>query len=404
MFFVFGMGFHYNDVFRMGAIFPSDIILALTILYMLFTSKNLTIKRKIVCAFVIALFEIGIGMVARNELGNILRDFKIFIYFFAIYWVLDIYCEKEKNVGKIFKYYLFVVSMSVVLNVMNFFENGLTNIDKGEILRTFAIGLGWGAVVPMLLIVNTYRDEFVKRYGAFAYYSIELASLMCVAISCTRTAWISLLIAFVLKKILVDRTKINANSLIRVLCVVTVAVVVVQCLYKSNNPVFNVLYSRFTGIIDAIQEDDSTWAYRIDDVSSSFYKFMSPRIIIGYGYGDTRIPYGYRKFEIDAEVGCENSFFYYVWKYGIIFTAILFALVLKKIGELWKRTRASKVWAVYLFVYMVIGSMSGNLSNTYSIAIYALYFILAENIDTGLRTLKIDDNEMIKASKGIKYL
>lgn len=395
MIFVYGMGFFYNNVYRIGSIFPSDIILLLSILYTLFVTKKYTMKRKIAYALIIALFETVIGIVAGNELGNILRDLKVFIYFFVIYWILNVYCEKESNIKKLFRYYLVVVVISVVLNVVSFFENGLVNIDKGEILRTFAIGLGWGAVVPTFLIVNTYREEFVEQYGLFVYNFIEIVSIMCVAISCTRTAWISLIVVFALKKLLVDKIRIDVNSLIRATCLIVVVIAAFQYLYQSNNPIFNVLYERFSGITDAIQDDNSTFAYRIDDVSSSFYKFESPRIIVGYGYGDTRIPYSYRKFETDAEVGCENSYFYYVWKYGIVLTVILFVLVLEELRKLWRGTRASKVWAIYLFVYMLIGSMSGNLSNTYSIAIYALYFILAQNADIGLQTFGIVDNEIL---------
>ena len=393
MLFVYGMGFYYNNVYRIGSIFPSDIILVLSILYTLFVTKKYTVKRKIVYALIIALFETMIGVLAGNELGNILRDLKVFIYFFVIYWILNVYCEKESNIKKLFRYYLVVVFISVILNVVSFFANGLENIDKGEILRTFAIGLGWGAVVPTFLIVNTYREEFAKQYGLLVYNCVEIFSVMCVAISFTRTAWISLIVAFALKKFLVDKIRINVNSLIRAVCLVVVVIAAFQYLYRSSNPVFNVLYDRFSGITDAIQDDNSTFAYRLDDVSSSFYKFESPRIIIGYGYGDTRIPYGYRKLETDAEVGCENSYFYYVWKYGVVFTVILFVLVLEELRKLWRGTRASKVWAIYLLVYMLIGSMSGNLSNTYSIAIYALYFTLAKNTDIGLRTFRIDDND-----------
>ena len=395
MIFVYGMGFYYNNVYRIGSIFPSDIILMLSILYTLFVAQKYTVKRKIVYALLIALFETVIGMVAGNELGNVLRDLKIFIYFFVIYWIFNVYCEKESNIKKLFRYYLVVVILSVVLNVVSFFSNGLANIDKGEILRTFAIGLGWGAVVPTFLIVNTYRAEFVKQYGLFVYNCIEIVSVICVAISCTRTAWISLMVTFVLKKLLVDKIRIDVNSLIRVVCLAVVVIMAFQYLYRSNNLVFNVLYDRFYGITDAIQDDNSTFAYRLDDVSSGFYKFESPRIIIGYGYGDARIPYSYRKLETDAEVGSENSYFYYVWKYGIVFALILFVLVLEELRKLWRGTRASKVWAIYLLVYMLIGSMSGNLSNTYSIAIYALYFILAQNADIGLRTFEIDDNDIV---------
>ncbi len=374
---VYGMGFQYNNIYRIGSIFPSDIVLLLISVYYLIKYRNVGTKKIYFYAFLVAMTEFIIGIICGNAFGNILRDVKIFLYFFAIYLILKGYCEVERKVDKLYKYYICVVFLSVVLNVINFFSNGLANIDQGEILRTFAIGLGWGAVVPISLIANTYKNEIFKKYGKIRYYIIEVIAVVCVALSCTRTAWISFIIAFLLKKIFVDKITITVSGLARTAATVLAVALVIGWLYQDKNPVFMALYNRFTGITEAISDDDSTFAYRLNDVSSSFYKFESPRIIWGYGFGDTRKPYGYRIAKTDAEVGCENSYFYYVWKYGILFSIVLVVVLVRKLKKLWHQSKASRVWAVYLIVYMVIGAMSGNLNNTYSIAIFALYFILA---------------------------
>lgn len=170
-------------------------------------------------------------------------------------------------------------------------------------------------------------------------------------------------------------------------------ILIIGKFYQDKNPVFMVLYNRLTGITEEILDDESTFAYRLNDVSSSFYKFESPQIICGYGFGDTRKPYGYRADETNAEVGCENSYFYYAWKYGMLFSIALAIELIKKMRKLWNQSKATKVWTVYLVVYMTIGAMSGNLNNTYSIATYALYFILATYADDEIKKLGLYSNK-----------
>ena len=390
---VYGMGFQYNNIYRMGSIFPSDLVLLLVSGYYAIKYRNVGIKKTYVYAFLVAMVEFCIGIISGSAIGNILRDVKIFLYFFVIYLILKGFCEVERKIDKLYKYYIVVVVLSVALNIINFFSNGLANIDQGEILRTFAIGLGWGAVVPIALIANTFKSEIVQKYGGVVYYTIEIVSIVCVALSYTRTAWISFIVAFFLKKVFVDKISINVSSLIKASAVVILIVLLIGKLYQDRNPVFMVLYNRFTGITEAISDDDSTFAYRLKDVSSSFYKFESPRIICGYGFGDTRKPYGYRISEMDAEVGCENSYFYYVWKYGILFSVALVVALIKRMNRLWNQSKAAKVWTVYLIVYMAIGAMSGNLSNTYSIAIYALDFVLADYANDELRLIGLCNSE-----------
>lgn len=390
---VYGMGFHYNNVYRMGSIFPSDIILLLVSGYYAIKYRNIGIKKRYFYAFLVAMVEFCIGIIKGNIFGNILRDAKIFLYFFVIYLILKGYCEVERKIDRLYKYYIGTVVLSVVLNVINFFSNGLVNIDQGEILRTFAIGLGWGAVVPISLIVNTYKNEILQKYGNILYYSIEIVSVVCVALSATRTAWISFLVVFLIKRIFVDKISINRSNLIKASAIFFVMILIIGKFYQDKNPVFMVLYNRLTGITEEILDDESTFAYRLNDVSSSFYKFESPQIICGYGFGDTRKPYGYRADETNAEVGCENSYFYYAWKYGMLFSIALAIELIKKMRKLWNQSKATKVWTVYLVVYMTIGAMSGNLNNTYSIATYALYFILATYADDEIKKLGLYSNK-----------
>ena len=288
---VYGMGFQYNNIYRMGSIFPSDLVLLLVSGYYVIKYRNVGIKKTYVYAFLVAMVEFCIGIMSGSAIGNILRDVKIFLYFFAIYLILKGFCDVEQKIEKLYKYYAVVVVLSVALNIINFFSNGLANIDQGEILRTFAIGLGWGAVVPISLIANTFKSEIGQKYGVVVYYTIEIVSIVCVALSCTRTAWISFIVAFSLKRVFVDKISINVSSLIKASAVVILVVLLIGKLYQDKNPVFMVLYNRFAGITEAISDDDSTFAYRLNDVSSSFYKFGSARIICGDGCGGTRKPY-----------------------------------------------------------------------------------------------------------------
>ena len=302
-------------------------------------------------------------------------------------------CKDKRGVETLFKTYLVVIVVSIGLNLYLFFTKGIQNIESGELLRTFAVGLGWGAVIPIFLVVGSYKTVFIKEYSSIRYWFLQMGALICIVLSNTRTLWITFIITYILKMIFVDNVikKVSVKRLCSVVCSTLIITSLLITLNKLENPIYAIISERFLEIGVEIKDDDSTLAYRINDISSSFYKLQSPRIILGYGYGDTREPYGYRAFEASEENGCENSFFYYLWKYGIVITFILFSIVLKKLINLYSGNKGQKIFAIYLLVSMLIGSMSGHLNNSYSLCNYALYFCLANNISEGLKLFKLEN-------------
>lgn len=389
---IYGMGFYYNEMYRIGSsIFPSDLALIGMIFYLWIRNQVLRIPKNMMYAFFIVLFELAVGLAAGNYIGNILRDVKIAIYFLGVYFILNTFCQNRDDVEKLFKSYFIIVGLSIVANFYDFITHGLTNIDQGEILRTFSIGMGWGCVIPIFLLVNTYSEMIKKQYGIIVYYGLNVLSLVCIALSSTRTLWISVAVAFFIKKVLIDHLRFTLNGMVSAFFSVGILVAVCMFLYKSNNLIFMSIYNKFTEISSAFADEDSTLLYRLQDITSAFYKFDSPRIVWGYGYGDTRLPYGYRIWETSEEVNCENSYFYYVWKYGIIIAIILFTTVINKLKRLWMSgSKGVRVWVVYMTVFMIVGSMSGNLNSNYSIALYALHFTIANHMDVGLKLFHLE--------------
>lgn len=388
------MGFYYNNLYRRGNLFASDIALVLIISWFFLVYKRFIASKVAIIGLGAAFIQLLIGTLFQNNFAFILRDLKVFLYFFVPYYFYKVICSSSENIKTFLNTYVVIVFVSIVLNMNMFLTSGLKNIDSGIIQRTFGIGLGWGGIIPILLIVHTYKKIFIKLYGRLIYWMIMVCSLLCVALSFTRTIWILFILTFIIKVILVDslNKKELPQKILTFILIIFISFIGFNQLNQSKNPVFIAIADRFSGISDQIDDPKSTLSYRIEDVRSSLYKATSPRIIIGYGFGDTRLPFGHRVGETEEDNSCENSFFYYLWKYGLLLTILLFYHIGKKLYSLYKGNIGQKTLSIYLFLSMVVGSMSGNLNSTYSLSSYALLFAVATYINNwGIdRSIKIE--------------
>lgn len=385
MIFTYGMGYYYNEVYRIGNLFLSDIsmLLFLLISFLLMIYKK-KINKKLIFFCLFPIVMILISMLIGNKITYILRDFKVYLYFFVPYFYIKTLRNNDKLQNKIIKVYLLLVVSTLILNWYDFFINGLENISDGTILRTFAIGMGFSCIFPISFLLSTYKKDFIRRYGVIIYYIIQFICFASVAVSYTRTVWISFIIIHSIRFILIgirSKKKFNINRLLRnslyILLISSCLILVYQCIDIKDNMIISTIVHKFNNIDNELKNDDSTLLYRIKDVSSAFYKFKSPKIIFGYGYGDTREPYGWRVGIVEEEISTENSFFYYTWKYGIVLSSILYAIILKKIYTLYKKGKGYRTLSIFFFVEMIIGAMSGNLNQYYSLSIFS--FLLASS-------------------------
>ncbi|AJI21363.1 oligosaccharide repeat unit polymerase [Priestia megaterium] len=378
----YGFGFYYNNLFRIGNLFPSDLILVMLLIALFakkFAKGDDRIKKKVVIIYFILISMLLMGLFSSASIGNIFRDFKIFIYFFVPYsylkYIKNNYSFQKSNL------ILFAVLIitSLFLNWVNFLKTGSVNLENyGIIQRTFGIGLTFSSAVVLSSFIAVYKDRFVKKAGTITYYILQVFFLFSIIVSFTRTLWITYLLVHSLRIIFISWRKIKL-TLLKDLLIIFLLVLAFTCILNNLKQSENLYYKAITHRIDEIQimtpDDNDTLSYRLNDVSSAFYKLYSPRIIFGYGFGDTRATYGYNAMELgNEEFNTESSFFYYIWKYGIIFAFYLFIKVIRKLYVLFNgTTKASKMMSIFLIVHMLIGSMSGNLNNVYSIAIFAFY-------------------------------
>lgn len=375
---VCGQGFFYNNIFRYGPIFPSDLYLMIfVIMYMLNNKFVLKVNVKtFTILFSIVLFQFFLGIVSNNDIGEILTDFKYVLYFFVPYFYgKNIYYDYEQS-KDCFLTYVFCVVISLALNWRMFFTNGLQYINNGQsgILRTFGIGMGFGCGVLGVCLLLNYKENFVKRYGKLLYYISHFILTLSVIVSYTRTVWIAytLTVLFNCIFILSRKTflKRKMPNMVIGLVILTLFVYLFynSVLKKSFPDVVNAIVERLFTISETAIDTENTFWSRIDSIKSGIDVFFSPRIIWGYGYGalyKNKFGMYYNRLE--------NSYIYYLWKYGLIVGIYLFYRVYRKIKEEWcSGSMAQKTMVIYFVIFVGISAWSGNMNSTYSLAAYSI--------------------------------
>ena len=112
--------------------------------------------------------------------------------------------------------------------------------------------------------------------------------------------------------------------------------------------------------------NSNTFQYRMQEVNDFVQgKFKSVRVFVGYGFGDM--------LEGKVSTIAENSFVYYIWKYGAFLSCYLFYLILKKFYTIMRRrTLISMAVVISTSVYFFSGGMSGHLNKYYMLPLMAV--------------------------------
>lgn len=378
---VCGWGFYYNNLFRFGIIFPSDLYMV-AFIFAFFIHNKFKIKtdRKTFTFIVsIVLFQLFLSFIYNYQFRYIFVDFKYVLYFFVPYFYSkEIWRDKQK-MKDCFYVYIFCVVMSLALNWIQFFSTGLININSGgdEIVRTFGVGLGFscGYLCSGLLII--YKDRFINKYSIVSYYIIQTILILSCFASYTRTSWISYFIILILVIVLVQKRKLNSNEVFKYLrnfVIIALLGWIIYSYFKLNFPeIINSLTKRLDSLSEATTDKDNTLFSRFNSILSGIEVFYSPQIICGYGFGSL-----YKNAFGNYYNGLENSYIYYMWKYGIVAATYLFYRVYNRIKRMWKsESNANRVYVVCFVVSSMIGSMSGNMNSTYTLG--AISIILGIN-------------------------
>lgn len=403
--FVASLGNYYNEMYQLGnGLVMADFALVLLVgSYIISHYSQLLIQRKTAYTCLIAVYMLILGLISMNEMGQILRDIKVFMYFFVTFF----YCEKNKNDYEFLNYVkntlLICICFTIFVCGNNFFNNGIQGVlTTGKIDRTFGMGLseyGLAIFVVILFALRTVYKSVIKKI--ILWVLICICVVLCI-MSYTRSIWIqlaiSILLYFVIWFFMINH-KLTPNTLIRGLLLFASCIGIICFLLaylKTNySALYNVLESRFFSIgdvgtgVQGVNAD--TVSFRLNDIKKYSDKYFNPRIIIGWGFGDKLA---------DANSGIvENSFLYYSWKYGLV----LFVLLIRKMFKRFKKMIYSKSViniAVFssLISYLVSGGISGHLNKYYYLPLVAILL----SIDFGKYFAKEFNSNRCNCSKASK--
>jgi hypothetical protein len=269
------------------------------------------------------------------------------------------------------------VFISIVLTLfqcwVDFFINGLSNIRRGSINRDFTIGLTFYCASFVILIVWANRDAIVKKIGIIPYVLIQIIGVASVIVSYTRTNWILCITSFITLVIVMNAKKRNSKPSKKTFIAFSlfVGVVIIGFGYTvSFYPDFvNTILTRFLSIGNQqIGNNVNTFQHRVDYTMNTLVKFKSPKILIGWGLGDTQAGH-----VGDLVWNCENSILYYCWKYGVVAAAFLFVSVVNKTFKMIRSNNPTRIASgVFLIWFFIIGSWSGNMNYYYFLSFIAI--------------------------------
>lgn len=377
-----GMGNYYNEVYQIGGtIVPADIYLAIFVFSYLLIYRVRCISKKTIYIFMLGIFMFLIGLLGGNQLGQILRDVKVFIYFFSAY----LYIKKRKDDLNFLRVTICTLMIIVIFTAMfcavDFITYGITGISDGLIRRTFGIGIAQYGLAATIVICIPFKEQIQKRIGNFGYYLIQFVLVFLCVVSYTRSVWVQLVASVMLYiaicVIASTKTIMKRKLAKSVLSLVFVAImlIVVYNYFKSNyTALFNTIISRVESISamgtgEVVGNNYDTLGYRLDDVKSYGYKYINIRILWGWGFGDV-LESGYSAI-------VENSFLYYSWKYGVIGTIVLgYKVIANIISKIRTRSSVSIAVAVSLSMYYISGGMSGHLNKYYILPLIAYLIVV----------------------------
>ncbi len=381
--FVASLGNYYNELYQFAnGIVMADFALVLFVAsYIIAHRDEMLIQRKTGYIYMIAIYMLFLGLLNGSEFGQILRDIKVFLYFFSAF----LYCEKYKDdlrfVDYIKKTLLLCICFTIIVCGNAFFNYGIKGvISTGKIDRIFGMGLSEYGLAIFVTIFFAIRGTSVSYVQKIILWFLIFLCTGLAIVSYTRSIWIQLVMSILLYIIvctIVLKHEISFNSLIRsfamiVLCT-SMILFIINYLKTDHVALYEVLENRILSIKDAgtgnqgVNSD--TLLFRINDIKRYSDKFSSPRIIFGWGFGDKLL---------GANSGIvENSFLYYSWKYGVVLFCILIVKILRRFTKMIKsRNRVNIAIFSSLFAYLISGSMSGHLNKYYYLPLVAILFTI----------------------------
>ena len=178
----------------------------------------------------IAMYMLLLGLIGRNEFGQILRDLKVFIYFFIPY----IYCKKERNNLSFQRKVIITSIMCVIFTItvcsMDFFMCGIFGIEQsGKIDRTFGLGLSQYGLVIAFIVIYSCIPAIKSKFKKIVAILVLVICLFLCLVSYTRSVWIQFILSittYLIMNFINNKNKISINSLLKALILTGILVAI----------------------------------------------------------------------------------------------------------------------------------------------------------------------------------
>ena len=390
-----GLGNYYNELYQIANIIVlSDIGLALFLCSLLITSC-INLQRKHGYLIICFISMLIIGLLGNHMIGDILRDIKVFLYFFAAY----LYCYSRKDdylyVSRLSKTMLTMVVFTIIVCTTDFLEHGLSGLSSKQILRTFGLGLSQYGLAVSFVILMSIGSRLREKIGKITYYALLVMCLTLSITSYTRSVWLLLILSIALYYLLniisgVYKDRFSANQIIRIIIYGTAICMAFLMIYRYLEQNYPDIVSLFIGRMQSISSLGSgeivngnadTLTGRLDGLKDYIPKYTNPLIIVGWGFGD--------RGKNSVSTITENSFLYYSWKYGIIWSVVLLYRLYDKFKTIFRRkNKINNAVLSSLIAYIIMGGMSGHLNKYYMLPYIAIFllidfdrFFVADNVE-----------------------
>lgn len=355
-------GASLNLAYRMGSFMISDFSLLLLLLSIIIrkdVSWRLLLKKNFVIECLAVWFIIW-GLAQGFAFGNILQDFKLFLYIFVPYIYLSSvqanneFSSRLINILRLYAIVVFLLEAiqleSVSLNVM---------IATGFGNRDVAIIVQFVPVVSALMMLQ--KDSAISK----VFFQI-ICFLACL-LSFTRTIWITYTVSiFIVCFLGENNIQKNVKNIMAIVSFIIVAFLMVS--YARPDLIEKYTNAVFSRLTDATNSNNTLEHRWIQSEALLRSKVLRPMTLIGAGYGEIT--------ELKSSVFMENSILYYLWKYGVTITICMLITILH---NLWMAFKSSvpqlRAASLSLLIVFVVGNFSGNLNMYYFVP--ALSFVFA---------------------------
>ena len=355
-------GASLNLAYRMGSFMISDFSLLLLLLSIIIrkdVSWRLLLKKNFVIECLAVWFIIW-GLAQGFAFGNILQDFKLFLYIFVPYiYLSSVQANNEffLRLINILKLYVIVVFLleaiqlaSVSLNVM--IANGFGNRDVAIIVQ-------FVPVVAALMLLQ--KDSAISKVV------FQIICFLACLLSFTRTIWITYAVSiFIVCFLGENNIQKNVKNIMAMVSFILAAFLMVS--YARPDLVEKYTNAVFSRLTDATNSNNTLEHRLIQSEALLRSKVLRPMTLIGAGYGEIT--------ELKSSVFMENSILYYLWKYGVAVTICMLITILHNSWMAFRsRVPQLKAASLSLLIVFVVGNFSGNLNMYYFVP--ALSFVFA---------------------------